>query len=139
MTTKEGSSDSLVNIPEPTDIIAATNRSMRSAEEFNTLGESVGLPNISPGISERLVSSLQRYVKHGIPTGGFLNACLSNNLQEAVVTADDNNINCLRQIMKYICSEVPIKAWGNPFLVRKWVELHTKRKLREETSTIRTD
>jgi hypothetical protein len=139
MTTKEGPWNSPINIPEPADITAATDLSMRSAEEFNTVGESTGLPNISPGIPERLVASLQRYVKEGIPTGGFLNACLSNDLEQAVATADDGNIHRLRQIMKYIRSEVPVRSWGNSFLVRKWLELHTRRKLREETSAIRTD
>ena len=70
---------------------------------------------------EHLIPSITRYVQARIPTGGFLKAVLSNDLKEAVFQADDENIDLLPQIVKYLYNEVPSGCWGSPEKVRTWL------------------
>ena len=70
---------------------------------------------------DKLAASLERYVERGIPTGGFLRACLENDLLLATSTADDKNILILRDISKYICNELPAPCWGSREKVKAWL------------------
>jgi len=70
---------------------------------------------------DKLVAALERYVERGIPTGGFLRACLENDLLLATSTADDNNLLILRDIVKYICNELPSACWGSREKVKAWL------------------
>ena len=54
--------------------------------------------NINPDT----IQSLRRYADQGIPTGGFLQAVLANDLMEAVGRADEANGRALRGICSYI-------------------------------------
>lgn len=64
---------------------------------------------------------LKNYIEHRIPTGGFLNAVLCNNLSEAFGRADHINRECLFQIASWIYNEAPAACWGNPSKVEKWL------------------
>ena len=46
-------------------------------------------------ISKLIKDSLQRYADQGVPTGGFLKACLSNDLYGAFARADAKNLTAL--------------------------------------------
>ena len=80
-------------------------------------------------IPQNLIDSLDRYVKYGIPCGGFLNAVLSNDLMKAFGKADDDNRLILFDICQYIFNEVPLDCYGSKAKVQKWIE--RKRKERE--------
>ncbi len=67
------------------------------------------------------MDSLDRYVNQRIPTGGFLEAVLSNNLREALGRADDENAAALRDIVAYIYNELPGACWGSPERVDAWL------------------
>lgn len=71
-------------------------------------------------IEERFKESIDRYVKHGIPTGSFLNAVLENNLKEAVGRADHHAILNLKDIVIYLYNDVPSTCWGSPEKVKNW-------------------
>ena len=64
-------------------------------------------------IPDRLTSALLRYVDRRPPTGGFLRACLENDLLQASCTADDKNAGRLRDIMRHIVNELPSECWGS--------------------------
>ena len=70
---------------------------------------------------EDIKASLDRYVNDKIPTGGFLEAVLSNNLVEAVGRADSNNIQRIPEIVKYIYNNLPSNCWGDKETVTKWL------------------
>jgi hypothetical protein len=70
---------------------------------------------------EHLIPSITRYTQARIPTGGFLKAVLSNDLREAILLADDVNIDLLPQIVRYIYNEVPSECWGSPEKARTWL------------------
>lgn len=70
---------------------------------------------------EHIKESLERYVEHKIPTGGFLEAVLSNNLVEAVGRADSENIQRLPEIVRYVYNKLPSSCWGSPEKVKEWL------------------
>ena len=65
--------------------------------------------------------SLDRYVKHGIRTGGFLYAVLTNNLFQAMTKADMENRMNLHEICSYIWNEIPSSCWGTEQKVEVWI------------------
>jgi hypothetical protein len=71
-------------------------------------------------ISDSVLRSLERYVEHGHPPGGFLTAALSNNLTEAVGAADDENTERLQAIVGYMYNCLPASAWGSRDKVVEW-------------------
>lgn len=85
-------------------------------------------------ISE-IVSSLQRYVKYGIPCGGFLNACLENNFMEAVSRADHYNRQRLPLIAEYIYNYIPHSCHGSREVVVRWMETRAEDFNREQEQT----
>lgn len=66
--------------------------------------------------------SIMRYVEHGIPTGGFLMACLENNLMEAMGRADLTSRENLFDICGFIYNEIPTGAHGSPAKVSAWLK-----------------
>lgn len=69
-----------------------------------------------------LIPSFDRYVQHKIPTGGFLEACLRNDLKEAVGRADNQNIRLLPEIVAYMYNELPSDCWGSPERVKRFLK-----------------
>ena len=70
---------------------------------------------------EEIKASLERYVKHKIPTGSFLRAVLENNLSEAFGRADLNNRHRMFDIISYIYNDLPSVCWGSPEKVDNWL------------------
>ena len=73
-------------------------------------------------IREDVIASLKRYVEQGIPTGGFLQAVLENNLSEAFGRADENNVRVLFHICAYVYNYLPASSWGSPEKVKRWLK-----------------
>lgn len=74
--------------------------------------------------------SIDRYVKHGIPTGDFLRACIENNLSEAVARADEHRLPMIPAIIGYLYNEVDKRCWGHANACGEWIT--RKRAEREE-------
>ena len=72
-------------------------------------------------IPQRIKDSLDRYIIHRIPTGGFLRAVLENNLKESFARADDENLKCMFEIVNYCYNEIPSICWGSPEKVKAWL------------------
>lgn len=79
--------------------------------------------------------SLDRYAEHGIPTGSFLRAVLSNDLTEAVCRADDENRRDLLEIVKYVYNEMPSMCHGSSERVSQWVMIKAAKR---EKGTVAT-
>ncbi len=62
---------------------------------------------------ENIKESILHYVL-GRPTGGFLEAVLTNDLMEAVMRADEVNRECLPAILSFVYDYVPADMWGSP-------------------------
>ena len=77
-------------------------------------------------VPERFKQAIDRYVQSGIIPGGFLHAVLVNDLTGAVIRADDESIQILPDIVKYLYWEVPSACWGTPRKVSEWRGLNAR-------------
>lgn len=68
-----------------------------------------------------LIPSLDLYAQMHCPTGGFLRACLENDLMEAAGRADHQNIHLLAEIACYIHNNMPGPCHGSPEKVARWI------------------
>lgn len=73
-------------------------------------------------IRPEIIESIRAYADEGRPTGGFLKAVLSNDLQGAFGKADDGNQATMFEIISYCYNEIPSACWGSPEAVKKWIE-----------------
>jgi hypothetical protein len=70
--------------------------------------------------------SIDRYVQHGIPTGGCLRAVLSNDLMQAFSRADVETAKAMASIVSYIHNRVPGMAHGSEARVDAWIAARRK-------------
>ena len=75
---------------------------------------------IRPDIQE----SLDAWAEKGRPTGGFLEAVLSNDLFGAMRSADMTNRYAIFDICSYIYNELPSICWGSGEKVEAWYQSH---------------
>lgn len=68
-----------------------------------------------------VLESLDMYAQHRIPTGGFLEAVLSNDLTGAAGRADMENRQSLVEICGYIRWELPSECHGSRAAVDRWL------------------
>ena len=73
-------------------------------------------------IPQNLRGGLRRYIKDGIPTGGFLRACLENNRTEARLRAIGASLEAIPEVFMYLQREVPAECWGTPGKVKAWIK-----------------
>lgn len=78
-----------------------------------------GFPLVS-GVPERIKEAIDRHVEFGTPTGGFVQACLENDLKEAFGRADVECRAAMFHIVGYLYSEIPSSAWGTEKMVCDW-------------------
>ena len=71
-------------------------------------------------IPEWIRESLTAYVQTGRPTGGFLQACLENDLVGAIGRADENSYRVLGNIVSWIYNRAPGLCWGSREIVEDW-------------------
>lgn len=68
-----------------------------------------------------LHSGLIEYLTRRRPTGGFLQAVLSNDLKGAANRADLENRHFLFEIVFFLFNHAPAGAWGSVQLVKEWL------------------
>lgn len=73
-------------------------------------------------LREPLRAGMDRWIQHGIQPGGFLSAVIANNLREAFVKADDENIRAMASIVNWFYNEMPAPAWGWPEKAKAWAK-----------------
>ena len=74
-----------------------------------------------PMIPESAVITLVEYRDRGCPTGGFLEAVLSNDLMKALASADDISVNILLHYGRFIYNDLPMSAHGSPDRYKSWL------------------
>lgn len=72
-------------------------------------------------VPEGLHEGLIEYIVQRRPTGGFLAAVLTNDLQQAAVRADEVNARHLREIVLFLHNDAPAPCWGSPERVNAWL------------------
>ena len=89
----------------------------------------VGLPPLSHPytfrqfyIPERMMGAIIRYIENRIPPGGFLIAVITNNLQQAVARADEENMANIPAYVAYFYNEAPGNCWGSQEKYQDWLK-----------------
>lgn len=70
----------------------------------------------------QIKEKLRLYLEHGIEPGGFLMAVLSNDLVGAFSKADNENLQILDEIVKYVYNNLPSNSWGSREIVSTWLK-----------------
>lgn len=83
-------------------------------------------------VPELTAETLVDYALDGTPTGGFLQAVLSNDLFEAYGRADDYNMAAMRQIVEFVYNSLPSECWGSVERVAGWTGLNKHELANEE-------
>lgn len=83
-----------------------------------TPDEVASLQKLPAGLQE----GLRRYVEHGLVPGGFLTACIENNLLNAACRGDRDNINALPEIMRWLYNCTPAMCWGSRDKLLAWAK-----------------
>ncbi len=73
-------------------------------------------------IPENIQGGLDRYQHHHIKTGGFLEAVLSDDIEDAKGRADSNSLRALEDIRQYVRDELPPESWGSREKVKAWIK-----------------
>ena len=80
-------------------------------------------PKISTFIPKRIIGGLENYVWYGTPTGGFLRAVLTNDLQGAINRGDPESMRVLREICQYVYNYVPSLIHGSDEAVSAHIKM----------------
>lgn len=88
------------------------------------------LETLAASLPPRIRDSIDLFVWHGVPTGGFVRAVLSNDLMGAIRRADSDSLQSLGLICLYVYNAVPSVCCGSSEAVNSHLE--RGRKAREE-------
>jgi hypothetical protein len=66
--------------------------------------------------------AIDKHVREGKPCGHFVTAVLENNLVEAIVHADETNLDNIYDIVRYCYNHIPSPCWGSVEKVQAWRE-----------------
>jgi len=72
------------------------------------------------GFSPIMLGSVIRWVREGVRPGDFLTAVIRNNLHDAAVRADPDNLRLLKQWCLFWYNDTPSTCWGSPERMREW-------------------
>ena len=72
-------------------------------------------------IPEYMFDAVLNYFNYHIKPGDFLTALLKNDLMEACVRADPENLEALPAWAALLYNEAPVRAYGSPEKVKAWL------------------
>jgi len=73
-------------------------------------------------IELRFKESIDAYIALGRPTGGFLEAVISNDLKEAIGRADSEALDNIPHIVAYLYNDCPGNCWGSKEKYTAWLK-----------------
>lgn len=79
----------------------------------------LGDPRLVP---DKYIPGLVRWIKDGIEPGHFLQACLKNDLAQAVGYGDQTSLMSVEFILGWIAAYAPQPCWGSPENYEEWKE-----------------
>ena len=74
-------------------------------------------------LPEHIRASVDAYLRHGVPQGGFVTAVIENDLTTAVVSADHINITKLQDIVLFFINYMPQRCWGSEEKRLEWIKI----------------
>jgi hypothetical protein len=88
---------------------------------------SIGTHEDWEAIPVHLRGGLGRYLHQGILPGSFLRAALSNDFVMAACAADDETVQHLPKIARFLVNVCPSQSWGSEAAMRDWSAQQQKR------------
>lgn len=80
-------------------------------------------------LPENLREGMQVYIERGIPPGDFLQACLANDLSEAIGRASTRTWDYLHSTMMFCYNELPSRSYSeSPWGSREAIKNHIERR-----------
>ena len=73
-------------------------------------------------LPENARDTMQRYIEQGCPTGGFLEAVLSNDLMAAASLANTQNSYLLFEYAQWLYNFAPRGCFGSPEKYQTWID-----------------
>ena len=73
--------------------------------------------------------ALTQFVERGVPQAGFLYNVLCNDLFNAVVSANSEDISALTDITAWLHAHAPEACWGIEAKVLRWTADHPSRSI----------
>jgi len=86
-------------------------------------------------LPSRYHDGMERYLNEGIDPGGFLTACLENNLSESYARADVESKEYIPTIVFWLYNSCPSPAWGSPEKVKNWASARTRERIERLKNT----
>jgi hypothetical protein len=74
-------------------------------------------------LPEPTKNALRRYIEHHVPPGGFLISVLSNNLTQAVIRGDTQNLQALPHLVQWLNNHMPSTLWGSWKNYTTWADV----------------
>jgi hypothetical protein len=94
--------------------------------------DSEGFPDNDPRcyklIPPHILGAIDAWAEKARPCGGFVTACLTNDLTGAVSQGDLDSLRAIPAIVAYLYNEVPSVCWGTKEKVKAWGEQCSKSK-----------
>ena len=87
------------------------------------------------GLTAAQLATINHYVDYGIAPGGFMTACIENDLKNAVARADDESLPAIPAIVRYLYNECPSGCWGFAGAVKQWQESLRRKNIKESYET----
>ncbi|MDD5511321.1 MAG: hypothetical protein PHI12_10985 [Dehalococcoidales bacterium] len=72
-------------------------------------------------IPSETIRVINGYVLRGQDPGGFVRYVLANDLREAIIHADPDNLAAIVEIVKYVYHAVPAACYGSDALMKSWM------------------
>lgn len=73
------------------------------------------------GIPAYMVDQLCGYVFDHKEVGDFLYYIITNDLRNAVMSADDTNVQLVPKYVQYLYNRAPVTCWGSKEVYEKWL------------------
>lgn len=81
------------------------------------------MTTITHDVPEHSLGGLVNFVVWGTPTGGFLEAVISNDLKGAFMRADEENRAALFHIVSFLYNHMPGGSQGSPEHYATWIRI----------------
>lgn len=72
-------------------------------------------------IPQKTLKDLYDYIFNRISPKPFLRGCIENRMS-AIIQADNENVNNIKDIMLFIFNYIPWDCWGNLEKVQDWLD-----------------
>jgi len=87
-------------------------------------------PKTLSGIPDYMHPGIERWIEQGIEPGNFLRAVFQNDMVNAALFADDENLVSFRAYALFLTNHAPNDCWGDLRTYNKWAKIKAEERLK---------